>query len=94
MNIFTTLDLTDRQFLKIRVDPIRPLIYWRVAEMKRANRFTKQLRPSRTLKRETRFNVWERLIADRRWIPDVVGAQVSNVIGDARRKWRREDGIE
>lgn len=80
MNVLTTLDLTDRQFLKVATNGV--VIYWRVTEVRPRRR---------TVTREIRSDLWERLLEDPRWIADVLAARVSNTIADARNKWRDDD---
>lgn len=90
MQKLTTLDLTDRQFLKIRAEGIGGcLIFWRVVELKTVNRFSSRLRPRRTVRREIRADVWERLVEASPAI--VLEARISNVIGEALAEFRRRD---
>ena len=83
INIYTTQNLTDKQFIRIRVaGPSRNLLFTTFTDLA-------EKPPYRHLKRETRLDIFERTMKDRKWQPDIVAAMIANVIIDA--KQRRDD---
>jgi hypothetical protein len=81
--LYTTLDLNNQQFMKVRTNGRS--IFFIIAE-RHLNGQRK-----RSLKRETRIDIFERMLEDPTWGKDVLAATISNAIADARRRFAALD---
>jgi hypothetical protein len=80
IDVITTLDLSDEQFLRIRTDWRGYAVVFKVSE--RAGK-----KPRWTFRRETKLSVWEQMLEAPEWSNDLIAAHMNNILIEFRR-WR------